>query len=1031
MTTLYDELQRRFHRWDSRGRGLVSFEAPVSLRPPFIPFTGHRVPHGPERDTGRRHTPVSGFLDQISQMMHPRPAPPESEPDLPEEAYFTPEWSEDEESFTELALLLPDDFEPPRLALEGLFHQLTMIPDTLAFEIVATAERSWLQWAVPTRVAGVLRRQMATHFPSVSVREGEGALAAAFSFQGADMVVEFALAEPLVLPLGAPKTDLFLGLIGSLADLEADEAVVYQVLFTPAPDAWGDSARRLVENELGKPLFDNGAHFVKGAAIKMDRPLYTVGLRLAARTSDLHRSWDFIHATAPMLRSLRRHEGNGLLPVRDENLPMEVLADDVLHRRTRRWGMLLNLDELMSLAHLPHPVVQSPTFHRASDRTRSAAMAPADGLLLGFNEHNGREVEVRLGVADRLRHLHIIGGTGSGKSTLLLHMVHQGLQHGEGLAVFDPHGDLIDRILGLMPEHRMEDVILVDPSDEETVVPFNVLSAHSDLERTLLSSDLVSIFKRLSTSWGDQMDSVLRNAIIAFLESSQGGSLTDLRRFLVDSPWREQFLHTVDDPDVQFYWKRTFPQLGGGKSIGPILTRLQTFLLPKSIRHMVGQRENRLDFAHIMDTGKILLLRLPQGLIGPDNAYLLGSLFMAKLQQTAMGRQKLSASQRRPFFIYVDEAQAFLTPSMREILTGTRKYGLGLALAHHELRQLEADRDVGSALLSNAYTRIVFKVGDADARTLSEGLSHFQPSDLQSLPTGHALCRLGSADTDFNLCIAPPHALDDCTAETTRSRSRTTSQNRYSRLRTEVEAEQRRALEATSSEANPGPGTPLRGSDQSRTAHNNPSTFAANTNTSPTDPPSDPKSPIPTSPMVDPIPPGPLPGKGGPRHIALQNYIKTTAEGLGFRAQPEFRIGNGHESVDVVLTRDSLHIAVEISNTTSVDDELSNLRKCLRTGFSTIAILSDDEHHVTNLSRLASSFVEEEPSTMIRCESPAKFISYLASISTTPGPPQQHRTRGFKVKRVLATLSPNDQAAFIAQAFQSLVKEMSAPQFSC
>ena len=283
-------------------------------------------------------------------------------------------------------------------------------------------------------------------------------------------------------------------------------------------------------------------------------------------------------------------------------------------------------------------------------------------------------------------------------------MIRQDLENGEGLAVLDPHGDLVEKVLGTIPSWRIGDVILLDPSDEKFPVGFNVLSAHSDFEKTLLASDLIGVFQRLSTSWGDQMNSVFQNAILAVLESAQGGTLADLRRFLLDDTWRARFLQTVSDPDVRYYWNHAFPQLGGNQSRGPILTRLDMFLSPKPIRYMVSQQENKLDFAEIMDSGKIFLAKLPQGQMGKENAFLLGSLLVAKLQQMAMSRQRLASAKRRPFFCYIDEFQHFITPSMAEILSGARKYRLGLILAHTELRQLERDKEVASAVLSNAFT---------------------------------------------------------------------------------------------------------------------------------------------------------------------------------------------------------------------------------------------------------------------------------------------------------------------------------------
>ena len=214
-----------------------------------------------------------------------------------------------------------------------------------------------------------------------------------------------------------------------------------------------------------------------------------------------------------------------------------------------------------------------------------------------------------LGPEQRVRHTYVIGASGTGKSTLLLNLIVQDIQHGNGVGVLDPHGDLIDQILALVPEERAADVVLLDPSDEEYPVGFNILSAHSELEKNLLASDLVGVFRRLSASWGDQMSSVLANAILAFLESDRSGTLADLRRFLVEGDFRQAFLQTVRDPEVVYYWQKEFPLLTG-KPQGPILTRLDTFRRPKLIRHMISQKENRLDFGAIMNEGKIFLAKI-------------------------------------------------------------------------------------------------------------------------------------------------------------------------------------------------------------------------------------------------------------------------------------------------------------------------------------------------------------------------------------------------------------------------------------
>ncbi len=278
-----------------------------------------------------------------------------------------------------------------------------------------------------------------------------------------------------------------------------------------------------------------------------------------------------------------------------------------------------------------------------------------------------------------------------------------------------------------------------------------------------------------------------------------------MRRFLLDTRFREQFLQTVSDPEVVYYWRHAFPQLGGNKSIGPLMTRLEMFLGQKPIRYMVSQPQNRLDFADIMDTGKIFLAKLPQGQIGKENAYLLGSLLMSKFQQQAMSRQAITRGDRRPFWLYADEAHNFFTPSMAEILTGARKYNMGLILAHQELRQLQQDSDVAGSVLSNAGTRIVFRVGDADARALAEGFMSFDADSLRKLGTGEAICRVERSDFDFNLRVSSAEDVPDSEqAEAIRKQVIASSRARYATPRAKVQATEMKRFEALAeSEAKP------------------------------------------------------------------------------------------------------------------------------------------------------------------------------------------------------------------------------------
>ena len=251
------------------------------------------------------------------------------------------------------------------------------------------------------------------------------------------------------------------------------------------------------------------------------------------------------------------------------------------------------------------------------------------------------------------------------------------------------------------------------------------------------------------------MNSVLANAILAFLESDSGGTLVHMRRFLVDKEYRASFLKQVSDQEVVFYWQKEFPSLSG-KPQGPVLTRLDTFLRPKPIRHMVAQKENRIDFGEIMNNGKIFLAKLAHGAIGEENSFLLGAFIVSKFHQLAISRQELAKEDRRPFYFYIDEFQNFITPSMESMLSGGRKHGIALILAHQELQQLASkNKEVASSVIANPYTRICFRMGDFDAKKLESGFSYFEATDLQNLGLGEAICRIEQTAYDFNLKTAP------------------------------------------------------------------------------------------------------------------------------------------------------------------------------------------------------------------------------------------------------------------------------------
>ena len=676
--------------------------------------------------------------------------------------------------------------------------------------------------------------------------------------------------------------------------------------------------------------------------------------------------------------------------------------------------------------HIPSSAVRSPVFLRDTARTKAApgiARQPS-GVLIGDNVHAGKSIPVKLTPEQRVRHLHIIGASGTGKSTLLFNLIRQDIENGEGIAVLDPHGDLVDRILGIIPANRIGDVVLVDPSDEQFSVGFNILSAHSDLEKNLLASDLVSVFQRLSVSWGDQMGSVLNNAILAFLESPRRATLADLRRFLIEPAFRADFLNTVDDPSLLYYWQKGFPQLSGNKSIGPVLTRLQTFLTPKPISHMVSQSENRLDFGAMMDTGKIFLAKLSQGLLGKENSYLLGTLLVSKFQQLAMARQAQQIALRRNFWLYIDEFHNFISPSMGEILTGARKYRVGLILAHQELRQLQRDSEVASAVMSNPYTRIVFKVGDDDARKLADGFAFFEARDLQNLETGKAIARIERADFDFNLSIPLPEEPDEQEARKRREEVTTASREKYAVPRAEVEAMLRRIWVAEQRPEKPflKPAAAVEKPPPPKPAPVEPA--APIPPPLPEVPPSE-AEPRAVSARKTPVLPADL-GRGGAQHQAIQQRIKQAAEELGFRSLIEKQILDGKGSVDLLLERSDQTFACEISVSTTIDHEVGNVAKCLKAGFPTVAVICTEEDRLKKIAVAVTGSLGSEMAACVIYSQPDQFIAQLRTlrppVQKMPEAPKTRR--GYRIKRSASQLTPDEQKQREEAAIRSIAETM-------
>lgn len=332
--------------------------------------------------------------------------------------------------------------------------------------------------------------------------------------------------------------------------------------------------------------------------------------------------------------------------------------------------------------------------------------------------------------------MYIIGKTGTGKSTLLETLIRQDIQAGRGLALLDPHGDLVERVLARVPEKRKDDLIYFNVPDRANPLGFNPLERVAADKRPLAAAQLLECFKKLwAEFWGPRSEHILRNALLALLEMPEA-TLADILKLFDDATFRKRVAERVANAQVRHFWLKeyeSYPARLRAESIAPLQNKVGAFLANPILARILTQPKSDMDLRACMDKSKILLFNLAKGKLGEDAAGVLGSLLTTCLAVAGLSRADIPQPTRQDFYIYLDEFHTFTTLSIASMLSELRKYHVGLILAHQYISQL--DEKVCDAILGNVGTMISFRLGPQDAQVLEQEFSpEFSALDLMCLP---------------------------------------------------------------------------------------------------------------------------------------------------------------------------------------------------------------------------------------------------------------------------------------------------------
>lgn len=715
------------------------------------------------------------------------------------------------------------------------------VQEHLSFEIASVNGQIRFYVWTPKDLQSFVEGQIYSQYPTVQIHAADEDYVSHERRHSVVHTTEVNLTGPEFLPIKTFQSfevDPLAGITGTLAKLESSgEELWIQVLVRPIADEWHEGSERWIQslkggNPFGLLIGSNGINFrwigtffealwkppEEGAGGSGPKELserdktrisevekkatklgYQVKIRLAYLGESETSAKQRIQALVGTFKQYNSTNLNGFKAGTGS-----FKKEDLTAYKSRMFadsGYILNIEELASVFHLPHTNVETPNIVWASSKTAEPpSKLPVitgndaiDENISAFGVTNFRGINHQFGMLryDRSRHVYIIGQTGAGKSGTLELFALSDVFHGQGYAIIDPHGDFAVNNMKFIPGARTQDVVYFNPADTAHPLGFNPLEVTDPNQKTNISSEVIGVLKRMfGDSWGPRLEYILRYTILALLDHPNT-TMLDITRMLTDKKFRKEVLASCTDTVVLQFWNVEFASWNDkfqAEAIAPVLNKVGAFTANPVIRNIIGQPKSTFNIRQIMDEGKILIVNLSKGLIGEDNASILGSFLVTKIQLAAMSRQDIpDIKDRRPFYLYVDEFQNFATDSFATILSEARKYGLNLTVANQYISQMS--ESVRDAVFGNVGTMICFRVSADDAPILSKQFEpNFEALDLLQMHNRNFVINMvinGEKTPAFSArTLNLPEAQTDNTPVIIENTRRL-----YSRPRTEVEAE--------------------------------------------------------------------------------------------------------------------------------------------------------------------------------------------------------------------------------------------------